>query len=444
MRKVLAPVIVAALAAMTVLPPPTAHAAVPTTNVFPIVGVRSCVDNFHPEEPDGHEGTDCFADLGTPLVAVESGSVFRAERATGGWDCATQTGDRSGNTVSILGASGTRYYYGHLDVIDSWVQDGVPVTKGQRIGTVGETGNAICSVPHLHFQIWDGNVTLVNPFPHLMAWPMPGTPPPPGPPTPTGTITGLSGANGTGTIHGTVDLPTHVGAIGIRALVSGAAQTPTQSASGSGNRAFTAPFTAPVTAAHPICVQAWNGAIWTTIGCRNTAQGHLTTLGGANAAGTASGLVRIQGWTGQIGVRLVVNDVVQPTTVVSGGTGDRPFTATFARQGTGSQRVCAQGNSFGYWHPTGGCWSTATGTFSSMSGTSGPGNALGSVSAPGWSQGIMVRATVDGAAQPFTYSNPTTRTYSTPFSVPAGTHQVCVQANTYGYWTTLGCKSRTG
>lgn len=157
-------------AAAAVFGPPAAHAAVPSNNVFPIVGVRSCTNNF---SPTGHQGTDCFAAKGTPLVAVESGSIYYRRTGTG-YNCATGTGDKSGNRVSILGASGTRYYYGHMDVMDSWVQDGVAVQRGQRIGTVGNTGNA-CSTPHLHFQMWLSGGTLVNPYPYLISWAMPGS-----------------------------------------------------------------------------------------------------------------------------------------------------------------------------------------------------------------------------------------------------------------------------
>ena len=159
-------------AAAVVLSPLAAHAAVPSNNLFPIVGVRSCTNNF---SPTGHQGTDCFAAKGTPLVAVESGRIYYRRAASAGYNCSTGAGDGSGNRVSILGASGTRYYYGHMEVMDSWVQDGVAVTRGQRIGTVGNTGNAVCSTPHLHFQMWLSGGTLVNPYPYLISWPMPGS-----------------------------------------------------------------------------------------------------------------------------------------------------------------------------------------------------------------------------------------------------------------------------
>lgn len=154
---------------VAVLGPPAAHAAVPSNNYFPIVGVRSCTNHF---SPTGHQGTDCFAAKGTPMVAVESGTIYY-KRFGAGYNCSTRSGDKSGNRVSILGASGTRYYYGHMDVIDSWVQAGKAVTRGQRIGTVGNTGNAACSTPHLHFQMWTSSGTLVNPYHYLMSWAMP-------------------------------------------------------------------------------------------------------------------------------------------------------------------------------------------------------------------------------------------------------------------------------
>ena len=86
---------------------------------------------------------------GTPLVAMEAGTAsFR-------------TNGLGGNTVSLQGASGTRYYYAHLS---AWEGSSRPVTRGEVIGYVGKTGNT--TVNHLHLQVHPGGGLAVNPYPY--------------------------------------------------------------------------------------------------------------------------------------------------------------------------------------------------------------------------------------------------------------------------------------
>ena len=65
--------------AVWLVPATVATAAVPSDNAFPVQGrsVSSCVDGFGDPRPGGrkHQGNDCFAPEGTPLVAVESGVI---------------------------------------------------------------------------------------------------------------------------------------------------------------------------------------------------------------------------------------------------------------------------------------------------------------------------------------------------------------------------------
>ena len=147
-----------------------AAAAVPTTNYFPIAGYTrasaGCSNNF---TPGGHEGTDCFAPHGTRLIAVEAGRIDYVRPQTSPYNCSTGAGDRSGNRLSLTGNSGTRYYYGHLSSFASGLAAGNAVAKGQVLGYLGNTGNAACSVSHLHFQIWDAGV-LVAPYPRMGSW----------------------------------------------------------------------------------------------------------------------------------------------------------------------------------------------------------------------------------------------------------------------------------
>ena len=143
----------------------------PAHNAFPISGAsrRSCSDSFGDPRSGGrtHMGVDCFAPLGTPLVAVEDGAI-RYATPGGPYDCTTG-GDISGNRVSLRGRSGYVYYYGHLNTI--LVATGQPVARGQVIGTVGMTGNAACSTAHLHFEVKCGEAgEPFDPYPPMATW----------------------------------------------------------------------------------------------------------------------------------------------------------------------------------------------------------------------------------------------------------------------------------
>ena len=143
----------------------------PVDNAFPISGLSrgACSDSFGDPRSGGrtHMGVDCFAPLGTPLVAAEDGWI-RYATLGGAYDCTTGAGDISGNRVSIRGRSGYVYYYGHLDTIA--VAQDRPVVKGQVIGTVGSTGNA-CDTDHVHFEVKCGDDgDPFDPYPVMATW----------------------------------------------------------------------------------------------------------------------------------------------------------------------------------------------------------------------------------------------------------------------------------
>ncbi|MGD9996048.1 MAG: murein hydrolase activator EnvC [Ilumatobacteraceae bacterium] len=100
-----------------------------------------------------HLGVDMIGAKGLPVVAVVDGFA------------ASKVNELGGNTVGLSGADGNRYYYAHLD---TWGTLGA-VTAGTVIGYVGDTGNAIYSVPHLHFEIHPGGGAAVNPYPTVLA-----------------------------------------------------------------------------------------------------------------------------------------------------------------------------------------------------------------------------------------------------------------------------------
>ena len=89
---------------------------------------------------------------GTPLVAVESGSVqFKTTRL-------------GGNSVWLNGNSGTRYFSAHLS---AWEGSSRSVSQGEVIGYVGATGNTTAN--HLHFEVHPGGGRAVNPYPYVRA-----------------------------------------------------------------------------------------------------------------------------------------------------------------------------------------------------------------------------------------------------------------------------------
>ncbi|GGI09723.1 murein hydrolase activator EnvC family protein [Egicoccus halophilus] len=106
-----------------------------------------------------HEGTDMFADRGVAVVAIAEGTVVRVNPA----DSPTSLG---GVTVTYRTADGSEWYNAHLDTIAEDLTVGTTVAAGEQIGTVGNTGNARTTPPHLHLgRRIDG--AWVNPYPTI-------------------------------------------------------------------------------------------------------------------------------------------------------------------------------------------------------------------------------------------------------------------------------------
>ncbi len=95
-----------------------------------------------------HTGVDIGAGYGTTIVAANSGTVTLA-----GWNSGY------GNCVIIDHGGGKATLYGHMSSYA--VSKGQTVSKGQKIGAVGSTGNS--TGPHLHFEILI-NGGAVNPM----------------------------------------------------------------------------------------------------------------------------------------------------------------------------------------------------------------------------------------------------------------------------------------
>ena len=106
-----------------------------------------------------HEGFDVNAPCGTPLVAARGGRVVRS-----GYDAVLY-----GNFVIVRGERTRRdYWYTHMKNTTR-LRVGDEVRTGQRIGSIGATGNARTIGCHLHFEIHSRG-RPIDPAPELDAW----------------------------------------------------------------------------------------------------------------------------------------------------------------------------------------------------------------------------------------------------------------------------------
>ena len=130
---------------------------------IPVLGIKP--KDLRPQFFDarvqhGHEAIDIMALRGQPVLAVEDGRIAKLFLSVPG-----------GLTVYQFDPTETyAYYYAHLDRYADGLAEGRNVTRGEIIGYVGSTGNAV--QPHLHFAIfrlgpekrwWKGEA--LDPFP---------------------------------------------------------------------------------------------------------------------------------------------------------------------------------------------------------------------------------------------------------------------------------------
>ena len=122
---------------------------------FPVKGKSSrAISSFFGDPRDGgsreHHGVDIFAPRHTPVLAPSDASVTRVGE-----------GDRGGRHIWLYDSKRSMYlYFAHLETQE--VSRGEMVKAGQLIGTVGNSGNARYTPPHLHFGIY--NRGPIDPF----------------------------------------------------------------------------------------------------------------------------------------------------------------------------------------------------------------------------------------------------------------------------------------
>ncbi len=154
-------------------PPAPAVAAAANSEVaaaglrIPVEGVTfSQLRDTFAETRDGgarpHEALDIMAPRGTPVIAAAAGTIEKLFRS-----------DAGGKTIYVRSTDRTLiYYYAHLDAYAAGIEEGQHVRRGERLGTVGSTGNADPAAPHLHFAMmrtragarWWDTATAINPY----------------------------------------------------------------------------------------------------------------------------------------------------------------------------------------------------------------------------------------------------------------------------------------
>ena len=120
---------------------------------FPVRGNYRSTSGFGPRWGRMHEGHDWAGSRGTPIHATADGTVVHAGRQ-GGY----------GNLIKIRHDFGFETRYAHLSRIR--VQVGQRVSRGERIGDMGNTGRSTGT--HLHYEVRVGGKPI-NPLKYIKA-----------------------------------------------------------------------------------------------------------------------------------------------------------------------------------------------------------------------------------------------------------------------------------
>lgn len=124
--------------------------------VFPLGTANYTITQKYAGNTGGHPGIDLAIAAGTPIYAVESGTI----KSVGG----DPTGFGNDYPVETL-SDGTTLTYGHAS--KSYVAPGAKVTAGQIIALVGSEGDSTGA--HLHFQVNSPSGALEDPLAWLQA-----------------------------------------------------------------------------------------------------------------------------------------------------------------------------------------------------------------------------------------------------------------------------------
>jgi murein DD-endopeptidase MepM/ murein hydrolase activator NlpD len=144
--------------------------------VFPILGAAHYNDDFGQARAGGpHQGIDILAPKRSLALAAEAGKIKL-------WT----TSANAGCMLYLYGASGTTYYYIHLNndltrrndnrgkcvpgiAYAPGLKNGAKVASGQPVGFVGDSGDANGIHAHLHFEVHPRAGKAVDGYPYLQA-----------------------------------------------------------------------------------------------------------------------------------------------------------------------------------------------------------------------------------------------------------------------------------
>jgi murein DD-endopeptidase MepM/ murein hydrolase activator NlpD len=142
--------------------------------IFPVLGAAHYADDFgQPRAGGPHQGIDILAAKKALALAAEAGMVKF-------WT----TSASAGCMLYLYGASGTTYYYIHLNndltrgndnrgkcvagtAYAPGLKNGAKVAAGQPVGFVGDSGDANGLHAHLHFEVHPAGGQAVDGYPYL-------------------------------------------------------------------------------------------------------------------------------------------------------------------------------------------------------------------------------------------------------------------------------------
>jgi len=127
-----------------------------TPSIFPVNGMITSPFGYRKSPFTGrkefHRGIDILNKEGTPIIAPANGVVKKIS-----------TNPHWGLNILISHGNKIETQYGHL--LESFMEEGQKVKRGNIIGTLGKSGRT--TGPHLHYQIWI-NGTPVNPLDYVV------------------------------------------------------------------------------------------------------------------------------------------------------------------------------------------------------------------------------------------------------------------------------------
>ena len=119
---------------------------VPERKVIPVAAATSADWNantfwYEPWGSSGvHKGIDIFGSKGTQVIASTDMLILYKG-----------TFNKGGNIIVGLGPKWRLHYFAHMESI--YKNIGFVMSKGQQLGSLGDSGNAKGKPPHLHFSI---------------------------------------------------------------------------------------------------------------------------------------------------------------------------------------------------------------------------------------------------------------------------------------------------